>query len=233
MKKFISIFIFTLIILTGCSSQKAERGTINKADPHLSITLSFNPESYPWLLGTKYPTFAIWVEEKGSGYAKTIFVSGKAGKNSWFSADNRPSSVPVWYGARAKEKAAKKGTAIDSVTGATPSGKGFTVHWQLPSELKNKKVDIFLEGNVSYDNNDFYKKDLKEGSPGYNDVNGQPSMVWKSTIETGDKAAKIEPALIGHGHVLGKDHTINPDMSNITTAKTIFDYISVSYSPGK
>jgi hypothetical protein len=43
----------------------------------------------------------------------------------------------------------------------------------------------------------------------------------------------LAPEIIGHGHVLGKDHRINPDVSTLITAKETFQYIGISYIPKK
>ena len=74
-----------------------------------------------------------------------------------------------------------------------------------------------------------YPKEAKKSDPGYSDVNGQPSLVWKATLRTSDKNSEVTPKVIGHGHVLGKNSTIDRNISKITTAKDLFYYIKVKY----
>ena len=107
-----------------------------------------------------------------------------------------------------------------------------TIYWQIPDKLKNKNINLFFEANIAFDYNYYYKKGTKKGSPGYNDVNGQPSLVWNSSFNLSNKFVSKVPKIIGHGHVLGKDHEIDKDISKITTAKNLFGQINFIYSPG-
>jgi len=227
MSKHLPLILFIALAIS-CAS-RSEKGAVDTAKPYIKIDLTFNPDTYPWLMGKKYPTFAVWIEEKKSGYVHTIFVTGKAGKNKWMMADERPSSAPVWMGIRKKAASTME---IDSVTGATPGGDGFTIYWQVPENLANRSVDIFLEGNVSFDYNAHYRKDAGKSDTGYSDVNGQPSLVWKGTINTGGGNSETVPVIIGHGSVLGTDSVIDSDLSRITSAKNIFSYIKYSYFTG-
>ena len=178
-------------------------------------------------MGTKYPQMALWIESD-PGNVKTFFVTSKAGENGWFGADKRPSSLPVWFGKLAKEGKID----IDSISGATPSGDVFTILWQVPDKLMNKDIKLFIEGNVSFDYNNFYIKKAKKGTPGYSDVNGQPSIIWMCSLKIDGSKKEIKPEIAGHGHVIGENHSINKDLGNITTAKEMFNYIKVSYFPG-
>jgi len=116
------------------------------------------------------------------------------------------------------------------VTGATPGGDMHTIRWAIPEKYAGKNVMVFIEANVSLDYNEFYSKD--EDSPGFSDVNGQPSVVWRTAFPVDDTPRQLTPDIIGHGHVLGKDSAIDPDMSGITTAAGLFNYIEISYQPG-
>ena len=219
------------LTLAACSASPM-RQSVDTARPHLKITVVFNPEMYQSMMFKKmYPTYAVWVEDQKTGEVKTVYITGKAGKGKWIMADERPSSVPVWYGAA---KGEKKGPSaeIDGITSATPSGKMVTHLWQVPDAMAGKALTVYIEGNVSFDYNEFYRKDAPAGDPGYSDVNGQPSLVWKAVVQTGLKPVELKPAIAGHGHVLGANHGIDPDLSKITTAKEIFKYLEITYIPG-
>ena len=228
MKRFNVVLGVSLLLCISCGS-KAIKQEIDLSKPHLKISVGFNAEAYKSLFLKKlYPTYVIWAVNKKTGEVRTIYITGKAGTGEWMMADERPSSVPVWYGMKKKEAE----TPVDSITGATPSGEMFTHYWQVPGSMMNARIDIYLEVNVSFDYNDFYREEAKEGEPGYSDVNGQPSLIWMATLETGKKDVAISPKLIGHGHVLGENHEIDRDLSKITTAKTIFQHVDISYIAG-
>lgn len=227
---FLSI-IAALVHACGTTPPAAD---IDRTKPNLSVTVTFNSNLYGTMMFKKmYPTYAIWIEDVESGVVKTVYVTGKAGKDSWIMADKRPSSVPVWYGARKREKTVGTTGAVDAVTGATPSGNTFTHSIELPADMVNGRLAVFMEGNISFDYNEHYPKKAAKGEPGYSDVNGQPSVVWKAVLEAGTSAAEKDLAIVGHGHVLGEDNRIHTDMITITTAKEIFLYTGAHYSPGE
>lgn len=221
MKKQLLLVPMILMLLVNCSGLQEQKAV----EPHgktLEITMAFNTENYPWLLGTKYPQMAVWVEAEGLS-PETVFVTQGAGKDKWLFADERPGALPVWAAIRPQ----KQGLEIDAVTGATPGGDTHTIRWAIPKTYTDKNLTVFIEANVSFDYNDFYSKD--EDSPGFSDVNGQPSVVWRAAFPVDDTPRQLNPDIIGHGHVLGKDRAIDPDISRITTAAGLFDYIKISY----
>ncbi|MFZ2631709.1 MAG: hypothetical protein WA081_08790 [Desulfosalsimonadaceae bacterium] len=224
MKKLILLAPVLLILLVQCSGLKEQKVT-DAHRKYLEIALSFNTENYPWLMGTKYPQLAVWVAS-GDGGHETVFVTQGAGKDNWMFADERPSALPVWAGVRPQ----KQSPEIDAVSGATPSGEVHTILWDIPKKYEGKDLTVFIEANVSFDYNAYYSKD--ETSPGFSDVNGQPSVVWRSLLYIDDGPVQMTPEIVGHGHVLGKNSAIDPDMSKITTAAELFNYINISYHSG-
>jgi hypothetical protein len=229
--KNIMLSIF-LILTLSCSSSGSVMDTIDYSKPYLEIAVKFNDDSYPTVAFNKmYPQMALWAHDKGTGYAITIFVTEKGAKNKWFNAKARPDAMPVWYGINS-QKIKSINNNIDAVSGATPSGEEYKLLWQIPDSMKEKKIDMYFEANVAYDYNDYYKKDAIKSSPGYSGVNGQPSLVWKSSIEMYGCKKEYIPWIVGHGHRLGGDYLINKDISNVTTAKTLFSFMSFTYFAG-
>ncbi len=225
MRKQILLVPVVLMLFVQCAGIN-DKKTADAPGRYLEVALAFNTENYPWLLGTKYPQMAVWVEADNR-IPETVFVTRGAGKDKWLFADERPGALPVWSGIRPE----RVGPEIDAVTGATPGGDVHTIRWAVPEACAGKNLSVFIEANVSFDYNDFYSKD--ETSPGFSDVNGQPSVVWRAEFAAGTTPRQVSPEIIGHGHVLGKNSEIDPDMSGITTAAGLFDYIGISYQPGE
>ena len=215
----------TTMFLVNCSGFK-ERTVTDLECRRLEISFSFNSDNYPWLLEKKYPQIAVWIKSE-TGDEQTLFVTQGAGKNDWYFADERPGSLPVWFGVKSKEEKLN----LDAVSGATPGGDSHVIYWPVPESYHNKNVTVFLEANVSFDYNEFYTKE--KDKPGFSDVNGQPSILWQVSFKIDGAPKGVTPEVIGHGHVLGENSNIDPDMSKITTALELFNYIHITYYPGR
>ena len=231
MNKNVVVLILTLMIVSCATSPVEQKtGTIDPGRPHLVITLVYNFEVYEkpaFFLPKSYPTYAIWLKEKSKGSVITVYVTGKAGKGEWILADSRPESIPVWYGIKSEEEAQSPRT-VDAVSGATPAGEAAEIVWPVPQNLVDKKIDVYIEANSSFDYNDYYNKQ-KDG-PGYSGENGQPSLIWHAELDLSASIPDgVTPEIVGHGHVLGLDHRIDPDVSKITTARETFEYIGIKY----
>ena len=231
MNKNVVVLILTLMIVSCATSPVEQKtGTIDPGRPHLVITLVYNFEVYEkpaFFLPKSYPTYAIWLKEKSKGSVITVYVTGKAGKGEWILADSRPESIPVWYGIKSEEEAQSPRT-VDAVSGATPAGEAAEIVWPVPQNLVDKKIDVYIEANSSFDYNDYYNKQ-KDGS-GYSGENGQPSLIWHAELDLSASIPDgVTPEIVGHGHVLGLDHRIDPDVSKITTARETFEYIGIKY----
>ena len=228
----IMVLLIILVMIVSCATSQVEKETaqIDPDRPHLAITLAYNLEVYEkpaFFLPKSYPTYAIWIEDKSTGRVRTVYVTGKAGKNEWTLADSRPESIPVWYGVTAQEEAEGPLT-VDAVSGATREGEAAEILWQVPEDLVDKKIDLYIEANSSFDYNEYYTEN--EDEPGYSGTNGQPSLVWRAELDLSESISDpVTPEVIGHGHVLGSDHRIDSDVSQITTARETFEYIGIRY----
>ena len=228
----IRMFLILLSMIVGCATSQVEKEApkIDPDRPHLVITLVYNLEVYEkpaFFLPKSYPTYAIWLKEASKGSVSTIYVTGKAGKGEWILADSRPESIPVWYGVTAREEAEGR-LVIDAISGATQEGEAAEILWQVPDKLVGKKIDLYIEANSSFDYNAYYTK--KENEPGYSGTNGQPSLIWHAELDLSESITDpVTPEIIGHGHVLGSDPRIDPDVSQITTARETFEYIGIKY----
>ena len=227
------IILLLTFFIASCYTLGSQ-ATLNEApdlnQPYLQVELVYNYDVYHrpvFFMPKSHPTFSIWVEDDESGYRKSIFVTEKAAKNNWHFADSRPEAIPVWYGIQKLEIENHK-FDVDAVSGATPKGEAAVIYWSIPKALRGKTVDLYIEANNSFDFNDHYHK--KKGEPGYSKANGQPSVIWKASIDFSNQSLEgISPEIIGHGNLLGKDHRVTPDISKITTAAKTFQAIRISY----
>jgi len=232
MRKVTILLVLTALVISG-SVLAYQVGTHGRPDPskaYLMVDLVYNFDVYErpiFFMPKSHPTYVIWLEEKESGYRKSIFVTRKAGKNDWSFAKRRPEAIPVWYGVNKIEKR-QDSFDIDAVSGATPKDAVVRISWQIPDAFKGKAVDLYIEANNSFDFNDHYTR--KKGTPGYSGAFGQPSLVWKASLDFSQSAPQgVSPELIGHGHLFGENHRLFEDISGITTAANTFQDIRIRH----
>ena len=224
-----------LLMVAACASapESKPEPQIDESKPYLEFKLTYNYDVYKkpaFFLPKSQPTFAIWLEEKESGFVQTIYVTGKAAEDSWVLAEERPESIPVWYGVRQREQTGY-GLQVDALSGATPAGDTAIIHWQVPERMHDKQVSIFIEANNSYDFNAFYSD--QKGTAGYSGENGQPSLIWRAQLDFAKSDdEEIIPEIIGHGSLRGENHNIYPDISQVTTALETFSYMGIRFSNG-
>ncbi len=204
----LSILSCFTLFTTGCKAPK----TIDTTKPHIAISFSYNE-------GLRYsPSYAVWAEDE-SGNTATLYATGKAAANRWGGAE-RSSVLPIWSGVREAN--------VDAVSSATPSKKAM-IQFNIPEQFHGQKLKIFIEANASFDYNDYYKQGLRKGVEGYNDVNGQPSMLWVADLDPSPIRGEVAPVSVGSGDVLGADHAVHADLSNVTTAKELLKNITIKY----
>jgi hypothetical protein len=179
------------------------------------------------------PQIAIWAEDKYGNFLKTIYVTDRSAKSNWLGGANisRPSSLPVWSHKRGvKDKngiymPTKNSPLPDSETGATPKDS-FVREFIVPEDYKADEIIIKLEVNKSFDYNNVYSKDLKKDDIYYNDVNGQPSLIYMVKLKLANNS-KNKMELVGCGNPMGSDGIINEDLKFITDARQILDSVEV------
>ncbi|MBU0994354.1 MAG: hypothetical protein KJ737_17825 [Proteobacteria bacterium] len=229
MKRLLIGLMIIFMSFVGCDlKSETEKGqdTIDFEKPYLAISVSFNPAAYHF--NVLYPQFAIWIEYENDdgelGY-HTAFVTRGTGKNQWVwfggTLVRRPEATPVWSGTRKKET----DLDIDAVSGATPIGALFTIYCQVPENINNKKINVYSEVNESMDLNVYY---------GFHPTNGQPSIVWKASLDMDQLAngQETDSEIIGHGNTWGANDTIYEDYSHVTTGTKLFHYVKVTYFEG-
>ncbi|MDZ8118684.1 hypothetical protein [Pontiella agarivorans] len=178
---------------------------------------------------TSIPQIAVWLEDADGSYLETLYVSGKSATGNYSGGKNRrPGALPAWSHARGIKSAdglfmPDAGSAVvDGLSAATPL-TSFSLHSRYP-EKQNLKLRV--EVNKSFDDNEYFNKENITDDPVYlKNPNGQPSLIY--TAELNPEASVVLAELTGHGHISGADGKINPDLSNITTARHMFKGIVI------
>jgi hypothetical protein len=183
------------------------------------------------------PQIAIWLTDEQGVLVETVFVTGKVAKrglgNRRGDLDGkmggpRLSALPVWahvccvdYG-DGNYYPSEDNPLPDAITSATPEAGEFVWEWKPADTLKWGGYFYYIEVNGSFDKNDHHD---------YSWYRGQPSIVWRGSIEVGDHTASSEAVIIGHGHVAGEDGVINPELSTLTTSLKLIEGAEAVYHP--
>ncbi len=186
------------------------------------------------------PQIAVWIEDLDGRYIETLYVTRRAGTQSWRKSPDlpakeirRPESLPCWSHRRGiiypdgLFMPTREDPVVDAITAASPKGD-FHLKTRTPSDVT--KFVILAEVNNSADFNAAFPIDAVPGSTGYSGGawgSGQPSVVYTTTIDLSSPATSWELLPVGHGSPDGTDGTISPDLSGLTTATDIIKRITV------
>lgn len=210
----------------------------------LKTGASYTSEPQPAGLGLSYttvPQMVIWLETVDGTFIDTLYITSKIANSSFnttnpFSKETirRPEALPVWGyrsgamssdGLRVPEVGSRR---YDGIAAATPTGDHLLQLGaaRIPS---GTKVRLLLELNRSYDFNELYSKDRFPEDPIYSGSgsSGQPSLIYSSDIDLSNPGHTIL-SLVGRGHHSGQTGELYSDLSGITTAKRMLDFVIVS-----
>jgi len=187
------------------------------------------------------PLFAFWYEDSHNNYIETLYVSeaiasgifkyGKFEDGFWKPGEVRqPAALPVW--AHRRKIQAKDGLYLpspddpvpDAFTGSTPSSN-FIISTKL-KDSKIKLINLFFEINQPNDWNEYFHSDKHPEDPYYM-ASGQPSLIYKVTINLDDRQQMYFMKLIGYGHYAGQTGEIFTDLEKISSAKYIVEKILI------
>jgi len=176
------------------------------------------------------PTFAIWMEDPGSGTKRTIFVTSRAGLSDWEGKAEVPEALPRWDEVwkeelQSLEKSGKPAQVPDAISGATPEPGYFTERVRV---APGSKWICWIEMNLSGDYNETYKE--------YDDVNkredkyatGQPALLYKAVVEAREGSI-VKPEVVGMCVFEAETEEVSlQSLKGITTALDVFDEMSIS-----
>lgn len=239
--KFYIYFISLLAIsslFTQCKTTKIETESkmtiiIDSEDKGPEMTINFING-----LGYNYPTYVLWVEDMDGRFIKTLFITESyasgifgyemQGDSLWKKKpgpSNQPAALPYWSHKKGKINGAlvpsPENPFVDAYTGATPE-QNFEIKTNSP--LPENKYRLFLEVNQSWDWNTFWTNNKYPESKAYQH-SAQPSVIYAVEINSDSEHYYMNP--IGHGDAKGDSGKLFTDLSNLTTAKEIFESIQI------
>ncbi len=242
MNRITLFFVVLMLIMFGLNpafSQTAEkkiiRTNVDGQGPKIVLIVTIGEEH-------NHPMMAAWLEDMEGNFLQTIYVNESVAKGYFkYAVKNggrwepgeavRPASLPVWAHSRGVDSGdghfmpTQEKPVPDAYTSATPEAD-FAVYSRSDETLKGK-YKVFFEINQSWDWNDFWTNSKYPDDPEYK-TSSQPSVVYSTEIDFDKPRENYILKPIGHGHYAGKNGTINPDLSTITTALQIVEEVAVA-----
>jgi hypothetical protein len=175
------------------------------------------------------PQFAIWLENPETKELKTVFVTHRVAKDDWEGKANVPVALPLWYqlfrgSKNDKEATQQKKRSEMAITGATPKADYFSLRIEVEP---GSEWICWMEMNLAGDFNDAFPevdlKTLREDEFS----NGQPALVFRADVKASE-GLKFTPVIISQSTWVNGVVDVEPVNEGITTAKKVFDDISIS-----
>lgn len=175
----------------------------------------------------KPPQMAVWIQNQQDRSIRTLMVTYHMGACDWGGQVERPISLPYWVGFYNRQTGTsgpptREHPAPDAITFATPKDQ-LIINTHVP---EGSTWSYFIEVNVSGDFNAAFPKQSKDGRAD-RDGNGQPSLVYRGTIEA-VKGAVSEPIVLGHTDQFKPVVTLMENTEGMTTALELLKTITVS-----
>lgn len=229
-----------LLLATGASAKKKEAPrdtyTYGKGRTGTTLTLTFEKGKEH-----NHPLFAIWLADEQGKFIETLYVSESIGKGvfprasrkkgSWQSGEiKRPAALPFWV----HQRNIPNGTGdllptpakpeVDGITGATPPSS-FVMKLTTSKPLTGHET-LYVEINQSWDWNEHWYNAKYPTDLDYM-TSSQPALVYSGKLNATNGGNVVELKPVGHSHYAGKDGSLNPDISTLTTALKIAASITV------
>lgn len=174
------------------------------------------------------PQFAIWLEDPKSGTRKTVFVTSRVSKGDWEGKKNVPVALPRWYDLFKDQDQSDRSKDDNehtlAVTGATPKDDYFSVRVEVPPGSQwNCWIEMNLAGDFNEAFPEFNEQTLEEDEFSC----GQPALLYKAEIKALEGLI-IEPILVSQSIWDDGNNRIEPISQGVTTARNVFDQISIS-----
>ena len=218
----------TIIILATCFVAVA--GSVagfviwrTKGRVQVEFNIHFNQTAIYLSVYSEPPQFAIWLENPQNGQCQQVFVTYRVSRGDWEGKADVP-ALPRWktifrdggaQNIRSDEEIA--------ISGATPKDEYFRVRAEIPPE---SEWICWIEMNLAGDWNEYYLQ--------FNPVTfeedewaiGQPALLYRVEIKA-EVGLEYVPEIALMSLWDEVKHRLAPVDETITTAKNVFDDISI------
>ena len=227
MKRFIKPALISALSLAVLLVIFAYGRTMNKTD--LEIVIHIDEELVLESVFGESPTFAIWLEDPGTGKTHTVYATRRVATGDWEGKKDVPGALPVWtgtYRAEQSRKAHKAENVMEdlAITGATPLPGYFRSRVRL---APGSHWICWIEMNLAGDFNESYPRFDPVTRVEDEFAMGQPALLYRVELEV-EKDLSAVPQLAGMS-LFGEDGQVSIEpLKGITTATGVFDEISLS-----
>jgi hypothetical protein len=221
-------FLFLTITLMNCRGPITDRAQEEQKSPvDLTFQIDLDEQIYKGSAYGKPPQMAVWIQNKQDKSIHTVMVTHHMGACDWGGKVERPIALPYWVGFYKRQTGTsgpptREHPAPDAITFATPKSE-FIINTPVP---EGSNWNYFVEVNVSGDFNADFPKQTTDGRADRNG-NGQPSLVYKGTIEA-VRGAISRPAVLGHTDQFEPVTTLTENAEGMTTALELLKTIKVA-----
>ena len=181
------------------------------------------------------PQFAIWLEDPATKELKNIFVTHRVAVGDWEGKANVPVALPQWFrlfrgnsnssGSAGSARSSGTGKSNDLViSGATPKDDYFSIRVEVKPE---SEWICWIEMNLAGDFNEAFPEFDSETLTEDEFSNGQPALLFKSEVKAIENE-RVTPVLTSQTIWDDGFVSVEPVSSSITTAREVFDTITVS-----
>jgi len=171
------------------------------------------------------PQFAIWLENPRNGKCQQVFVTYRVSRGDWEGKADVPVALPRWrsifreggiQNVRSDEEIA--------ISGATPKDEYFRVRAEVKPE---SEWICWIEMNLAGDYNEHYPKFNRNTMQEDEFDCGQPSLLYRAEIKA-DEGSEYTPVVVFISLWKGNQNRLMPVDETITTAKDVFDEMSIT-----
>ena len=181
------------------------------------------------------PQFAIWLENPVTKELKSIFVTHRVAVGDWEGKANVPVALPQWFrlfrgnsnssGPAGSARSSGTGKNDDVViSGATPKDDYFSIRVEVKPE---SEWICWIEMNLAGDFNEAFPEFDSETLTEDEFSNGQPALLFRSEVKAIENE-RFTPVLTSQTIWDDGFVSVEPVSSSITTAREVFDTITVS-----
>lgn len=227
MKKVIKWAGIAALVVAGSLLVLAYGRTMNKTD--IEFLVHINEELVLQSVFGESPTFAIWLEDPGTGDIHTVYVTRRLATGDWEGKSDVPVALPMWTEINKVQvlRKSKKAEAVHedlAFSGATPLPGYFRSRVRISP---GSKWICWMEMNLAGDFNETYPRFDAETRIEDEYGTGQPSILYRAEIEAEMDQIAI-PELSGMCLYREGSPASIEALKGITTATGVFDEISIS-----